>query len=135
MKTKKNKIKYNKNNKKTQKGGNISININEHIDKSFKELNIILDKTQLNVRFPNLEAFKKDNKLLFRQLTNKNELTNLGKGLAITQWPQNNFLQLIPFACSFLSNKHYVILTYAAITIFKVLQMKKGLYIFLFPFI
>ena len=90
MKTKKNKIKYNKNNKKTQKGGNISININEHIDKSFKELNIILDKTKLNVRFPNLEAFKKDNKLLFRQLTNKNELTNLGKGLAITQWPQNN---------------------------------------------
>ena len=89
MKTKKNKIKYNKNYKKTQKGGNISININEHIDKSFKELNIILDKTQLNVRFPNLEALHKD-KLLFRQLTNKNELTHLGKGLAITQWPQNN---------------------------------------------
>ena len=73
-----------------QKVGDISIHINAHIDKSFKELTMILDKTNLNVRFPNTEALKK-NKLLFNhQLTNTGELTNLGKGLAITQWPQNN---------------------------------------------
>lgn len=42
-----------------------------------------------------------------------------------SQWPNDNFLQLLPMATSFLSKEDYVLHTYAAIAIDKILAMKE----------
>jgi len=42
-----------------------------------------------------------------------------------SQWPKDNFLQLLPMSTTFLSNEDYVLHTYAAIAIDKILAMRE----------